>query len=378
MRVMHVVESLNRNAVENWLVRMFAHGQAKGLDLDWTFYCQLDEPGAMDDRVKALGGTVVCSPVPLADKRGFASALRQHLRAGCYDVMHAHHDILNGYYFAASVGCPLVRRICHIHNADENVPVKGPMKAAVLRALLRWVNTTMADTVVGISNHTLDRFIQGRRRNPSRHRVHYYGVDPSVFAGNETTRAAFREEIGLPETARIMLFSGRIVPEKNPRFVVDIFRELRELDTSAYLVFAGTGGLEDVVAEHCETLGLAPFVRMLGWRDDLPRIMQCSDLFVLARPEEPPEGFGLAVIEAQLAGLLLLMSRGISDDPLLPSASFRRLPLSEPPSVWAREAVALMEAMPPSREVAVAELHASPMDMDRALDDLLGLHAGKL
>ena len=87
------------------------------------------------------------------------------------------------------------------------------------------------------------------------------------------------------------------------------------------------------------------------------------------------EGFGLAVVEAQLAGLRMLLSRGILDDPLLPSASFRRLPLAEGPMMWAKAAMQLLREPAPSRATAVAALRESPMDMDRALEELLQLHA---
>jgi hypothetical protein len=46
MRVVHVVENLQRGAVENWLLRMLRHARAQGRALDWTFYCALGEPGA--------------------------------------------------------------------------------------------------------------------------------------------------------------------------------------------------------------------------------------------------------------------------------------------------------------------------------------------
>jgi hypothetical protein len=38
-KIIHIVENLDRGAVENWLVRMFKHGLASGNSLDWTFYC---------------------------------------------------------------------------------------------------------------------------------------------------------------------------------------------------------------------------------------------------------------------------------------------------------------------------------------------------
>jgi hypothetical protein len=114
---------------------------------------------------------------------------------------------------------------------------------------------------------------------------------------------------------------------------------------------------------------------MLGWRSDLPEIMMCSHWFILPHPEQPAEGFGLAVVEAQLAGLRLLLSRGIPDDPLLPTASYRRLALSAGPEAWAGSAMELMQEPEPSRTVAAVALKESLMDMDRALEGLLELYA---
>ena len=95
---------------------------------------------------------------------------------------------------------------------------------------------------------------------------------------------------------------------------------------------------------------------------------------VRPHPEDPVEGFGLAIVEAQLAGLRMLLSRGILDDPLLPTASFRRLALADGPQVWAKAAMELLEQPTPSRAGALAALRQSPFDMDTALNDLLSLH----
>jgi hypothetical protein len=103
--------------------------------------------------------------------------------------------------------------------------------------------------------------------------------------------------------------------------------------------------------------------------------MSASDLFILPRPERPMEGFGLAVVEAQLAGLRLLLSQGIPDDPLLPGACFRRLPLSVGASVWAQAAQELLYQTAPVRSEALGALRRSPMEMNRALQGLLALYA---
>jgi len=366
---------MNRAAVETWLVRMLEHARKRGVEVDWTFYCMLEQPGAMDEKARALGACVIHSPVPIVKKVEFVRALRRELRRGEYDVLHCHHDIVSAVYLLAASGMPIRRRIVHVHNADEAVLTPSRLKQHLYREPMRRVCLFMADRIVGISDHTLDTFLAGRARRPERDTVHYYGLDPTPFENVAADRVGFRRQLGLPQDAFILLFGGRLVPEKNPVFAVDVLANLRRIVPRAVAVFAGTGSQEPNVVARARELGVENSARMLGWRNDLPEIMSCSDWFILPHPEYPMEGFGVAVVEAQLAGLRMLLSRGIPDDPLLPTACFRRLPLSGGSKEWAIAAMELLRNPAPSRAAGLAALRKSPMSMDQALAGLLGLHA---
>jgi glycosyltransferase involved in cell wall biosynthesis len=354
---------------------MLEHARKQEIEVVWTFYCILEQSGAMDERARALGARVIHSPVPMGKKVEFIRALRSELRRGEYDVLHCHHDILSAVYLLAASGIPIRRRIVHVHNADEVVPTGSRLKQRLYREPMRQMCLFMADRVAGISNHTLDAFIAARARRPERDLVHYYGVDATPFENVSVDRLGFRRRWDLPDEASILLFGGRLVPEKNPVFAVDVLAKLRAMNPQAVVVFVGSGSQEQHVLKRAQELGVENSVRLLGWRSDLAEIMSCSDWFILPRPEHPVEGFGMAIVEAQLAGLRMLLSRGILDDPLLPTASFRRLPLSDGPNIWAKAAMELLHGPAPSRAAAVAALRDSPMDMDRALEALLRLHA---
>jgi glycosyltransferase involved in cell wall biosynthesis len=373
-RVLHVVETLDRGAIETWLVRMLRRARDRGLELDWTFYCILGRPGgALEAEAIAQGARVIRSPVEMGEKYKFIMALRRQLARGRYDVLHCHHDLMSSVYLLASAGLPIRRRIVHVHNADEAVPTPSRLKKAIYRTPMRLVCLGMADRIVGISRHTLQTFLSGRSPRRGRDVVHYYGVDAQPFLA-QPDRDAFREALGLAADDPILLFAGRMVPEKGPVFAAEVFAELVKICPSAACLFVGNGSLDTAVQAQVEALGLQSRVRRLGWRDDIADIMGCCDWFILPRPEQPMEGFGLAVVEAQLAGLRLLLSEGIADDPLLPGSSVRRLPLARGAPAWAAAAKALWEGAAPSKADALAELRRSPMDMDRALDGLIALH----
>jgi glycosyltransferase involved in cell wall biosynthesis len=372
--VLHIVENLDRGAVEGWLLRMLSHARRRGVGVDWSFYCALGREGVHDETAPCLGARVIYSPVPMVQKIAFARALRAELRRGRYAILHCHHDLVSALYLVASAGLPIARRIVHVHNADEAVPTPNLLKQRLYREPARRICLALSDRIVGISDHTLVTFLRGRRRCQDRDVVHYYGVDSAPFEAPRADRAGFRFQLQLPENALILLFGGRLVPEKNPVFVIDVLARLRAAEPRVFAVFAGTGSLEETVLARAREFGVQNAVRLLGWRHDMPEILSCSDLFMLPHPEQPMEGFGLAVVEAQLAGLPLLVSHGIADDPLLPSACFRRLRLADSAERWASVALELLRAPRPSREKALAALRRSPMDMDRALNELLVLY----
>ena len=80
------------------------------------------------------------------------------------------------------------------------------------------------------------------------------------------------------------------------------------------------------------------------------------------------------MIEAQLAGLRLLLSLSVADDPLLPTACVARLQLAAGARVWAQTAINLLVQPQPGRQEAEATLASSPFDMDYALRDLVALY----
>src|SRR5262249_35649494 len=198
---------------------------------------------------------------------------RVELRRGNYEVLHCHHDLVSAVYLLAAAGFPIGRRIVHVHNADETIPTPNRFKQRFYREPMRCICLAMADRLIGNSNHTLDTFLAGRKRRPSRHAIHYYGVDATPFANISADRAGFRRQLGLPENSLMLLFAGRMVPEKHPVFAVDLLSELQRMKAQVAGVFVGSGSQEQAVLARARELGIDHSVRLLGWRSDLPEIM---------------------------------------------------------------------------------------------------------
>jgi glycosyltransferase involved in cell wall biosynthesis len=377
-RVIHVVESLDVGAVESWLLRMLRAGVASGAPLNWTFYSVLGRPGRHDEEARSLGATVINSPVELDRKLAFMNGLRTTLKAGRYDVLHSHHDVVSAVYLASAFGLTIRRRIVHVHNADLHVPTGSARKTALLREPMRQVCLRLADRIVGISKHTLTTFLNGRAPSAPRDEVLYYGIDTAPFHAPPPDAAALRRSLTLPSDARLMLFVGRMVSYKNPLFVVDILADIASAESSVYALFVGTGPLEEEVLRRAESRGVAERVRVLGWRDDIVSLMQASDVFVFPRAENGSEdvgmeGLGLVVVEAQAAGLPSLLSRGIPEDAIVLSDLCESLSLSAGSKAWGNAVRRILAKPRPDRASALAAIESSVFSLDAGLRGLTAL-----
>ena len=75
--------------------------------------------------------------------------------------------------------------------------------------------------------------------------------------------------------------------------------------TLSYLLLVGEGELKKMMIEKVNSLGIQEHVKFLGSRDDVPSLLMAMDVFVFP---SFGEGFSLAMLEAQCAGLQVLAS----------------------------------------------------------------------
>jgi alpha-1,6-mannosyltransferase len=132
----------------------------------------------------------------------------------------------------------------------------------------------------------------------------YQQIQPSVEWRNELV-----SRIGGGVSTRLLLYVGRLSPEKNVGLLVDLMEKLRRsADTDYRLLIAGSGPLEEWLRR--EARQRAPgLIHLLGQirqgvdKSDLAQLYVNCDAFIHPNPREP---FGIAPLEAMAAGLPLI------------------------------------------------------------------------
>lgn len=216
------------------------------------------------------------------------------------DIVHAHFPVsgLLARIAARIAGVPRVAYTCHgfrFRSLSNPVLARGVFAA-------EWLAGRMTDLFLTVSE--TDAEIARARGIHAGAIAIGNGVDEATFRpGTPEERAAFRAELGLDRDAVLIAIASRLVLAKGFRELLEAMRNV----PGAVLLVAGAklasdpdDGIEAVfAAAEADTL-LAPRIRRLGYRTDLPRILAASDIFVLPSHYE---ALPVSIIEAMMAGL---------------------------------------------------------------------------
>jgi glycosyltransferase involved in cell wall biosynthesis len=137
-------------------------------------------------------------------------------------------------------------------------------------------------------------------------------VDAKRFKPDARARASVRGELGIPPSALVFVFVGRLKHDKGVLELASAFEEIARARDDLFLLFVGPDeeGLAPQIRTRCAEAG--PHLRLIGWTDRPERYIAASDIFCLPSHRE---GFGSVIIEAAAAGLPAIGSRinGIVD-----------------------------------------------------------------
>jgi glycosyltransferase involved in cell wall biosynthesis len=373
-KVLHVIENFNVQAIEKWLYQLMRQLKLANENMDWTFYSTVGVPGKYDQDIQALGGKIIYSPIPLKKKWHFLKNFRQVLISEKFDILHCHQDVMSAIYLIAAIGLPL-DKIIHLHNTSFSLPTSSHLKSTLLQKPMRLACLYLADSIVGVSKVTLEAFLLNTKPKCDRRDVIIHcGIDMSAFHPTPCQRSFFLKALGLSANSRVLLFVGRMIDYKNPCFLIEIMEKISRLDPAFCTVFVGAGPLENKVLKMANLKSLESRVRVLGWRDDIPSLMMSCDMLICPSLEDPKEGLGLVIIEAQAAGLPVLMSLSVPDEAIVVNELVDILPLAAGAHIWATKIFDALQRSSLKREEALTVMKRSSFAISYSAESIQKLY----
>lgn len=169
-----------------------------------------------------------------------------------------------------------------------------------LPSILRWtrMNCNAADMVIAPTEAARDVLRSWGVRQPVS--ILATGINTEQFRNGDG--ASIRARWAVPDDALVMLYAGRIAPEKNiPLLLETLARVIRDRN-DAVLIFAGGGPDLSLVRALASKQHLMPHVRFAGYvpRDEMRDYLAAADVLTFPSATETQ---GLVLCEAMAAGL---------------------------------------------------------------------------
>lgn len=373
IRILQVFDTMCRGGSQTWLMQVLRHIDRERFHMD--FLVRTTQPDDYDDEIRALGSRIIpCLQHrrPWWYPRDFRRMLAQ---AGPYDIIHCHIRHFSGVVLRLAHQAGIPARIVHIHsdNALLYASAKG-RRWLYLRLTNMWMRRYATLGLAVSSRAAAGTFGLAWQDDP-RWRVLYCGVDLEPFA-RPVDAAAVRAELRIPPDGVVIGHVGRFFAEKNQRFLVDIALEVARRNQQVYLLLVGDGPARPEIEHYAARRGLINRVIFAGSRADVPRLlMGAMDLFVFPSLFE---GLGLALVEAQAAGLPCICADVVPPEADVVPPLIRRLSLAQPAAVWAEAVLQQHDAAPMSRAAALACVRQSPFDLQRSIAELTRYYEASL
>lgn len=328
IRVLHENAVMDMGGIESFLMNVYRNIDREKVQFDFMVHRSKD--AYFDKEIEELGGRIYkCSPFnPLKHFKYMGDINRVLSEHNDYKIIHAHSE-LNMWSLKAAKKHKIPVRISHSHSTRE---IKD----------LKWI--FMEYEKLSLKNQCTNLFACSKpaakwlygERAVEENKVTYIknGIKVEDFKFDIDIRKRVKKELKL-EDSFVIGHVGRFMKEKNHKFMLEIFKELKKLKNNAVLVLVGEGELEEEIKQKAKDMGIYKDIRFLGVRNDVKYLMQAMDVFLFPSFYE---GLGIVLIEAQALGLISVVSENIPEEAFITDL-VHKISLKNSADYWAKKII---------------------------------------
>ncbi len=117
---------------------------------------------------------------------------------------------------------------------------------------------------------------------PERTKVIYNGLSPARTAVSSVARAELRNRLNIPQEALVAGIAARLEEHKDHATFLRAAAEVRTSVDNSYFLIVGDGPLHSELEVFADRLGIADYVRFVGYQLEVGPYIDCCDIAVLS------------------------------------------------------------------------------------------------
>ena len=312
--------------VETFLMNYYRNIDKNKIQFDFV---NMYNAMCFEDEIKQMGGNVYKVTNVKKNPIKYYKQLKRVIMEHKYSTIHINMlSMANVIPIIVAKKLKVKNIIVHSHNSAT--------PHGILRKVMNKINKKIVidnATKLFACSRKAGEWMFGKNKN---FEVINNAIDIEKYKYNSQMREKIRENLGIKDKFVIGNIA-RFSEQKNHDFLIDVFKEVTKIDSSAVLMLIGEGELKKQIREKVEKQNLLDKVLFLDTVKNANDYYQAMDVFVLTSLFE---GLPVVGIEAQASGTSCVFSNTITKE--LELTKFTKfIGLDKPANQWAKEIVEL-------------------------------------
>ncbi len=298
IKILLIGMSNNLGGIETYLYNLVKNSDNKRYQFDFLFANENEM--ALENEIKELGCHIYKVTPRYINRKKHIQEIQEIFKNN-YDYIH--YNIMSFSWFepitiASQTNSKIIIH-SHCSRIDRNVSFKTRMLHKLGKLKIR--NISYLRVACG---QDAGKFIFKDKKFT----IFNNGIDVEKFKYDKKNRKDIREEFGIKENETLYGLVAAFLPVKNHNFLIDVFREINNIDNSSKLILIGEGKLKKEIEEKVRNLNIDNKVIFTGKRKDVNKFYSAMDILIMPSFSE---GLSMSLIEAQANGLKCYTSDNI-------------------------------------------------------------------
>lgn len=314
-----------RSMIMNW----YRHINREKVQYDFLVRPDFDQPD-LENEILSLGGNIYREQYthrekPILFKRDLCNFFERHSEINGVHMNLNHYGYILPLEIAEKMNLPI--RIAFSHNSGDTRANEKHFLSTVTNGLRKSKLAEMNIKRMTCSS-AAGKYIFGEEKP---FEILNNGIMLEKYRFDVEARKRIRQKYEVDGGSMLLGFVGRLQYQKNPLFMLQIYKEYKKIYSNSKLLIIGTGEMEEECRQYVQENKLTDSVIFVGFISDVFAYYSAMDALLLPSRFE---GLAVTAVEAQAAGLPIYASDSIAQEHNIVSlVHFHSI--NEPAASWA-------------------------------------------
>ncbi len=364
-RVLCLLSNMNAGGAETFLMKLYRKIDRTKYQMD--FCINAKEKCFYEDEILSLGGKLYRIPSKSENRKQFKKELENIIKNNGYKYVLRITSNAMGFMdlkIAKKAGA----KICSVRSSNSSDG--NGLFYRVVHKLGKILYKKYVDVKFAPSDLAAKYTFGEKAYKNGKVSILHNGIDLTIHKYIQTAGEEIRREFDISSEYKIVGHVGRFMEQKNHKFLLDVFAEIKRKSEKAKLLLVGDGVLKVQIEQRAKELGIIQDVIFAGVRSDVPKLMSAMDVFVFPSFFE---GMPNTVIEAQATGLPCLIADTITKEANI-TGLVEYLPLTSTAEKWADVAISKISN---ERKNTYEQFISNGYDIESVVDKFVKLVFGE-